>query len=141
MDIGMCPDMAGAVLSAGHSASVSVLRGGRDHRQFGRCELPGPRQDGQIARSKLVKRAAGGTGSGPGAASNSRTNEPAAGEIPLIRRNDSRVGWASGTTHAARTHELRNPDVSGVPAVGAPRGVRRWAGRSVYLSFDSSLHG
>ena len=31
--------------------------------------------------------------------------------------------------------------LSGVPAAGGPRGVRRWAVRSVYLSYDSSLHG
>jgi hypothetical protein len=40
-----------AVQPAGHSASVSVLRGGRDHRQFACRGLPWPRQDGQTARS------------------------------------------------------------------------------------------
>jgi len=40
-----------ATLPTGHSASVSVLRGGRDHRQFACRELLWPRQDGQTARS------------------------------------------------------------------------------------------
>lgn len=97
-------------------------------------------------------RDAGESGPGPGAALNSRTNEPAAGEPHCTARRGMaffRVGWASGAAttlsdrrlRSSRAPPCRAAAAQGDPAAFAPRGVTRWAGRTACLSCDNCLHG
>jgi len=125
---------------ARRSSSVS-RRGGRDHRQFARCELPDaatgwPGRQDEAPREELLA----GPGPGPGATrAHLRTNRP------LEKKPGTMAGLAQGWAgHPFHSRQMQLTS-RGTPAPDAlaPRLVTHWAvrdqARDLCLSSDSCL--